>query len=229
MKTKVFATLIVIPLLASCTIRTVELRSDIKEFIASFSLDYAMEEYKSAHFESDEIMFYYGTNKKVEEIKIIDFDYRDENNLSYTLHKTVFEDDEEISNDIYQLRKDDNDKYYYGVDDGEEIDETGVKRLFTDFFYTKISTDGAYHSHGQYYGDYLQDSSPILQDYVTIDLDQNLYIFDYEFNNSETEDLKQKIDKQRYEVNEIGMLVNNYRYKKENGSYYQNTISVKRI
>ena len=93
-------------------------------------------------------------------------------------------------------------------DEQKEISATEVSNLFVQFFYTTTQNEGQYHSGGYYYGDYVADISPVLQDYVTIDQENQLYIYDYNFENAE-KTIKRG---QRYTVNSLGMIVENHKY-----------------
>ena len=78
------------------------------------------------------------------------------------------------------------------------------KRIITKFFYKQTQLGGTYHTQGFYYGDYLQEVAPSLQQYVTIDQDNQLYIHEYDVTEKGTHYY------QKYSVNKWGMLVENH-------------------
>lgn len=210
MKKKFIVLITIVSLLPACGQNRVKLRSDIEEFIASFSLEKAMETYAKVEFEEKTVHHNYkdGGDVKTDILKTISFDYSDAHNIEY-LEKTITK-----VNDVQTEEKIDHiitneDKYYLTSGDiTKEISADETNNYFVKFFYTTTQNDGRYHSGGMYYGDYLTDISCVLQDYVTIDMENSLYIYDYSFETASKTELR----KQKYSVNSIGMIVNNYKY-----------------
>ena len=210
MRKRFIACLAVISLLSSCAQNKIELRSDIKEFIASFSLQKAMETYVKVHYEERTIhhILEDGVDKKTDTLKIIDFDFSDSHSIEY-LEKIVTKENDVLSEEKQEHIITNEDKYYLvSIDNEQELTADEVNNYFVKFFYVTTQNDGRYHSGANYYGDYLTDISYVLQDYVTIDKENSLYIYDYSFENAS----KTETRKQKYSVNSIGMIVDNYKY-----------------
>ena len=224
MKKKFIVLVTIVSLLSACGKNKIELRSDIKEFIASFSLEKSMQVYAKAHYEEKTIHHLLKGEKdtKTETLKTIEFDYSDAKSIEYletivTTKNDVLE--EEKSERIFTSQ----DKYYLEVGEKvEEISADTANNYFVKFFYTTTQNDGRYHSGGSYYGDYLTDISYVLQDYVTIDQENELYIYNYSFENASKTELR----KQKYSVNSIGMIVNNYKYAHNQNESVEISISL---
>ncbi|MBQ6920769.1 MAG: hypothetical protein IJQ72_02580 [Bacilli bacterium] len=204
MKKFLFPVILLITL-SSCSTKP-ELRADIKEFISKFSLEEAMNTYKKGGYikEIEEIN---GEKKTLERIEM-EFSYLDAAHPSYTKTTTKFVDDVESSKEEVEFVEIES-KYY--VSTNGELKESSLKEcseLINNFFYEKTQIEGEYHTQGMYYGDYILQVAPMLQNYITIDQDQELYLCNYE-----TEGI-QKGEKvtyeQHYSVNKMGMLVENH-------------------
>ena len=210
------SSLLLMSLLSSCGQK--ELRSDIKDFVASFSLSEAMSNYKHAGYNNDKVTFKDGT--KTEEKVTLEFNILDEENPSYNLTKKTKINDEEET--IYQkyLTKDENKFFIYETSvDPYECSINDVKNLIRNFFYTKVMYEGTYHSDGMYYGDLVLETVRELQEFVTIDGNNSLYEF-YHYTEGKVEGKDAKIE-QYYSVNKQGMLVKNIS-KQSNGENYIN-------
>lgn len=193
-------TLLPILLLTSC--QTKSLRSDIKQFIASFSLEESINNYQYAGYN------YVTREEKNDVITVnedhVDFDVRDDSSISYSYTHIVKENDVLKTNEFIYITTEDS-KYYYEsqVSEIHEITKTEVDKEIITFFY-KVEESG-YHGQGMYYGDIVLDMIYDYQKYTTIDVENELLIIDYEFYYS-------KIDtkfKQTITVDKLGMLVSN--------------------
>lgn len=204
MKKFLFPVILLITL-SSCSTKP-ELRSDIKEFISKFSLKEAMDTYKKGGYikEIEEIN---GEKKTLERIEM-EFSYLDAAHPSYTKTTTKFVDDVESSKEEVEFVEIES-KYY--VSTNGELKESSLEEcseLIKNFFYEKTQIEGEYHTQGMYYGDYILQVAPMLQNYITIDQDQELYLYNYE-----TEGIQEgeKVTyEQHYSVNKMGMLVENH-------------------
>ena len=217
MKLRYIATsLVLVSLLSSC--KQKELRSDIKDFVASFSLSEAMSEYKHAGYTSEKETFKDGV--KTTENITLNFDVRDLENPEY--HFTKISKVGELESQTYE-------KFLTKVEDKIYLNETGkdpieyqtgqVNLLVQDFFYTKTMYEGTYHCNGMYYGDLVVETAREFQEFVRIDAENSLYIF-YHSSDGKVEG-KQAHVEQYYSVNKLGMLVKNIS-KQANGDDYIN-------
>lgn len=179
-----------------------ELRKDIKEFISQFSLDDAVSEYVTGGYTSTKVTTI-GESVTTEVVEM-SYSLADQDHPTYTKTTTVngeatvvtFVENEEgcfISTN--------------GVLEPSSINE--CKGLITKFFYTDVQVNGTYHVGGWFYGDYLKEAAPWLQNYVTIDQENQLYIMEY--TKSFKDDYGVDTTKtQKYSVNRYGMLVENH-------------------
>lgn len=193
--------LLPILLLTSCTQRT--LRSDIKEFIASFSLEDSIKEYQFAAYD------YLTSEEKNNVVTVnedhVSFDVRDDASIAYSYTHKMTENDVLKTNEFIYITTVDS-KYYYEsqVSEIHEISKSDVDKEIITFFY-RVEESG-YHGQGMYYGDIVKDMIYDYQNYTKIDEENELLIIDYEFYYS-------KLDtkfKQTITVNKLGMLVSNY-------------------
>ena len=193
--------LVMLASLSSCHAKP-ELRKDIKEFIANFSLKAAMEAYKTGGYTNTKETTKGGIKTKV--VITLEFSIVDEEHPTYVEVTTNYENDVETSK--VEVEFVENDGEYYISTNGELKPSSlkECKKLITKFFYKKTELDGTYHIQGYYYGDYLREVAPALQQYVTIDQDNELYIHEYDVVQQDT-DIYQK-----YTVNKLGMLVENH-------------------
>lgn len=200
MKKLLFLTLPAL-VLTSCHTKP-ELRKDIKEFIAQFSLEESLEEYKSGGYTSTKVEIKEGK----EQTTLITLEYSrvDENHPTY-VEVTTESIDEVITSQVEVRFVEIEDEYYLSTNG--ELKPSSLKEvnsLITKFFYKKVEMDGQYHIQGYYYGDYIKEVAPVLQRFVTIDQENELYVYEYSVTtNSDTVS-------QRYTINKFGMLVDNH-------------------
>lgn len=207
-------------LLSSCA---KELRSDIKEFVASFSLSESMSTYKHAGYTSVKISEVDGV--KTEENISLSFNTLDEENLSYTFtKKTKINDGEE---NIFQkfLTKNDG-KYFLNETDKEPVEYSvdQINLLVQEFFYKNVMYEGTYHCNGMYYGDLILETIQELQGFVEIDQEKECYIFSHK--TSGKVDGKDSSVEQYYSVNKLGMLVQNISKQSYGSNYINQEINV---
>ena len=217
MKLRYIATsLLMVSLLSSCGKK--ELRSDIKDFVASFSLSSSFEEYKHAGYVNEKESFI--DNVKTVEKVTLNFNVLDMNNPEYHLKKTTKID--EGAEKIYEklLTKND-DKFYLEETEKEAVEYSieDIQKLVQDFFYTSIMYEGTYHCNGMYYGDLVLETCRELQEFVKIDTENELYEF-YHYSKGKVEG-KASVVEQYYSVNKLGMLVKTIS-KQSNGNNYIN-------
>ena len=224
MKKRLLAFIAIISLLSNCGQNKINLRSDIKEFIASFSLENSMKTYTKVHYEEKTThhALEAGIDKKTDIYKTIDFDFRESNSINY-LESIVTKENDALKEEKLEHIITNEDKYYLVTLDSEkELTPDEVNAYFVKFFYVTTQNDGRYHSGANYYGDYLTDISYVLQDYVTIDQENELFVYDYSFENGD----KSEVRKQKYSVNSLGMIVSNYKYASNSTESVEITISL---
>lgn len=215
MKRKIFVPLLAtISLLSSCGgIRP--LRSDIKEFIASFSVDKAQKNYLESSY--TRIDLYHEPTGEIKTILTVSFNIKDQENATYEYSYSKYVDDviEESSIRHTTIAKVDDD-YLLIEDDRESVItyDSMVQNYVRHFFYREDVAD--VHSYGMYMGDILYESLPTIQDYVTVDFDKNTLTYDIPFGvkkNEEGYDFEELLI-----VNNLGMLVSfNSKIKSGNG------------
>lgn len=204
MKRKIFVPLTVtISLLASCG-GTRPLRSDIKQFIASFSIKEARNTYlESSYLRTD---LYHEPEQEIRTELSVSFNIKDKENATYEYYfkKYIDEELDEKNSHLTKIQKGEsgyvvNKDGVESVIDYEQVEQNYVRH----FFYRSNVAD--VHSIGMYMGDVLIEALPGIQDYVTTDFDNELLTYDIPFG--------VKKDVQGYDfsevlvVNSIGMLV----------------------
>lgn len=207
-------------LLSSCA---KELRSDIKEFVASFSLSESMSTYKHAGYTSVKISEVDGV--KTEENISLSFNTLDEENLTYNFtKKTKINDGEE---NIFQkfLTKNDG-KYFLNETDKEPVEYSidQINLLVQEFFYKNVMYEGTYHCNGMYYGDLILETIQELQGFVEINQEKEWYIFSHK--TSGKVDGKDSSVEQYYSVNKLGMLIQNISKQSYGSNYINQEINV---
>lgn len=207
-------------LLSSCA---KQLRSDIKEFVASFSLSESMSTYKHAGYTSVKISEVDGV--KTEENISLSFNTLDEENLSYSFtKKTKINDGEE---NIFQkfLTKNDG-KYFLNETDKEPVEysTSQINLLVQEFFYKNVMYEGTYHCNGMYYGDLILETIQELQGFVEINQEKEWYIFSHK--TSGKVDGKDSSVEQYYSVNKLGMLIQNISKQSYGSDYINQEINV---
>ena len=217
---KIVTSLFMVLLLSSCA---KELRSDIKEFVASFSLSESMSTYKHAGYTSVKISEVDGV--KTEENISLSFNTLDEENLTYSFtKKTKINDGEE---NIFQkfLTKNDG-KYFLNETDKEPVEYSisQINLLVQEFFYKNVMYEGTYHCNGMYYGDLILETIQELQGFVEINQEKEWYIFSHK--TSGKVDGKDSSVEQYYSVNKLGMLVQNISKQSYGSNYINQEINV---
>ena len=154
------------------------LRSDIKEFVASFSLSESMLAYKHAGYTSVKVSVIDGT--KTEENIELSFNTLDEENIQYSFTKTTKINDGEEN--IFEKFLTKNEGQYFLNEtnkDPVEYSLSDINLLIQDFFFTNTMYEGTYHSNGMYYGDLIKETAGDLQGFVEIDTENEWYIFSH--------------------------------------------------
>ena len=196
-------TILAISLLTSC--KPQELRSDIKAFIASFSLEDSINIYKKAGY--SETTKYDDNLTHTKTVTTLSFDAEDPLNPSYELRVESYEN-EELKSSTYTYLTKEEEKFYLVSGDTKVLKtDKEVSTLLTNFFYTEVLLDGRYHAGGKYYGDYIREMAYDHQKLVKIDQENKLYVYSFD-GNVRTDDGEFHL-KQSYQVNEYGMLVCN--------------------
>lgn len=196
---------LVISLLTSC--KASQIRSDISNFIASFSLEESVKSYLVAGYQMDKILIQNGQETKT--VETVNFNVSDVSNPQYLKKKTVYQngvlESEETS---YILREEE--RFYYVSSEGKQAKSLQeCHDIIEKFFYTETMFENTFHRGGMYYGDQVKQGIEYYQPYVTIDEENELYKYKYEENSydGEGKDLHKEIS---YSVNKLGMLHEEY-------------------
>ena len=201
---KLFVVISTVTLLASCSQNN--LRSDIAEFIASFSLEDSIKAYLEAGYIETKIATENDTVTKT--VLKFDFNVKDALHPQYKKVTSTFIN-ENLEKEVVEEIKEENDKFYF-YKTGEETSEYSLKQvhsLVEKFFYQKVEYE-TIHLYGMYYGDYIKQIVTSLQSLVTIDTERDLYC--YSANRTYLNDKNIKVfEEQSYEVNRLGMLTKN--------------------
>ena len=211
----------VISLLTCCARNNV--RSDIKEFIASFSLDLALQNYPAASYSREDISIENDVTSKI--VTTMSINRKDTDNLIYDYTKITFENDEEKSH-IHRYTEKKNEQYYYITEDNSiEQSPEWVNNLLNDFFYTS-SREGIY-TGGMFMGDAFREILPDIQDLVTIDVENKLLVYSY-VNLMNDQDKEVRIE-QTVTLDQYGMLVKEDMKKTSDLGVYETHIEVKKL
>lgn len=217
---KIVTSLFMVLLLSSCA---KELRSDIKEFVASFSLSQSMSTYKHAGYTSVKISEVDGV--KTEENISLSFNTLDEENLTYNFtKKTKINDGEENIFQKFLTRNEG--RYFLNETDKEPVEYSvdQINLLVQEFFYKNVMYEGTYHCNGMYYGDLILETIQELQGFVEIDQEKQWYIFSHK--TSGKVDGKDSSVEQYYSVNKLGMLIQNISKQSYGSNYINQEINV---
>ena len=211
-----------ISLLTSCT-QERYLRSDIKKFIASFSISKSQETYLESSYTRVDTETIGDSVTEVSETKSINV--KDSNNYQYNYTKVKTENGV-ITLNIHQYLEKEGEKYFFvSGDERSEKTLTEVATIVNSFFYTS-SSEGIYIG-GMFVGDTLRDIIYDIQDNVTIDSENKLLVYSYERvmkEGNETVTINQD-----YRANELGMLVSNHITKVSSKSTFTTVLTVENI
>ena len=222
MKRRFIAILLpVISLLTSCAKNNV--RSDISEFIASFSIDLAKQNYPAASYSREDISIENGVTSKI--VTTMSINRQNNDNLAYDYQKITYEGEQENSN-IHRYIEKNNDKYFY-ISESDPIEKTSaeVDALIDNFFYTS-SSEGIY-TGGMFMGDAFREILPDIQDLVTIDSENKLLVYSYV--NPMKDGDKEVTITQTVTLDEYGMLVKEDLQKTSDLGVYETHIEVKKL
>ena len=203
-------------LLSSCAKK--ELRSDIKNFVASFSLSESLLAYKHAGYTSEKESFIDGV--KTSENTTLNFNISDEENPEYHL-KTITKIDDKEEKVYEKFLSKNEEKIYLNETEKDPIEYSinDVNLLVQDFFFLEVLLDGTYHCKGMYYGDLVLETARDFQEFVEIDQENQWYVF-HHTTKGKVDGKKASVE-QYYSVNKLGMLVKNVS-KQVNGDNYIN-------
>lgn len=161
-------TLLAVSLL-SCN--QVQLRSDISDFIASFSLVASLEKYRESRYLLT-ITSVEGSDTIYQEDNF-SFNVKDDENITY-IFTSVKKKNGEVLSSINEEIKKSGDEYYYYKNDEDPIEKT-VSEIKNDyikkFFYKDSSLD--IYTQGMYIADWLKSVIVDIQDCVTIDQEKH--------------------------------------------------------
>ena len=192
-----------LPLLTSC--KTVQIRSEISEFLASFSLDESIKTYLEGGLEKISITTEEGVGI-IKEVETLSFNVKNASDPHYKKVITTYKDNEIVDTSSEEIIKENDIFYLYEISkDKSEKNEKTLEEchdLVKKFFYTQTAFEGTYHSGGYFYGDYIKQGIEYFQPYVTIK--DELYTYEY------SEETKDKYDHNlhkeiKYSVNKLGM------------------------
>ena len=211
--------------LTSCT-QEIPLREDIEEFICTFSLSEAVKEYKKAEA-TKEVYINDGEKITTQEEKI-SFDVNDVNHpiYSHTL-KAVEKGREFITKSEEYLFYEENKIYLISNESKQEYTLEDAHKLVERFFYKEVLLDGTYHNRGYYYGDIVTASCRDYQNFIDIDIENQLLHFKAEhINISDGENVKNISE---FYVNKLGMLTKNVATAKSDTKEMTTTINVYKV
>ena len=206
MKRRTFATIFILAmtLLSSCGKK--EIRSDIAEFIASFSVEAAVEAYKKTEFNKVQTVHLDGDVTVTYET--INFDVTDTQDPQYHRHLETYVNDA-LTESIDQYIKHENDAFYVVINESEyEYDLEKCHDLIRQFFYKNTYLDGTYHADGYYYGDMVKGSIEDYQDYIIINQDIQKLVFSHCQN--QTQNGRDVRRCSTFHVDALGMLTYNF-------------------
>ena len=211
----------VISLLTACARNNV--RSDIQEFIASFSIDLAVSNYQAARYTREDISIENNVTSKVSKTMMVD--RKNVDNLLYDYTELTYENNVEKSS-VHRYVEKNNEKYFY-VTEANTSEKTSeqVNDLINTFFYTS-STEGIY-TGGMFMGDAFREILPDIQDLVTIDSENKLLVYSYTNVMSDKE--KEVTIEQSVTLDEYGMLVKEDMKKTSDLGVYETHIEVKKL
>ena len=164
----------VISLLTSCGSRPI--RSDIIQFIASFSITESRAQYKEAGYETNIVST--DENMVTRVTETLDFNIKDLDNISFE-HRYTRYDNDVLSDTSYYKHVVKKEGQYYFVDNDVETSITSeqiISQYVTIFFYK--SNFQEIYQYGMYMGDTLKTVMSDIQDYVTVDFDHNTLTYD---------------------------------------------------
>ena len=211
----------VISLLSACAKNS--LRSDIQEFIASFSIDSAVVNYPSARYVREDISTENNVTSKV--VITMAINRQNQEDLAYDYTKITYEDNVEKSN-VHRYVEKNNEKYFYVAEDGSsERTKEQVNGLIDTFFYTS-SKEGIY-TGGMFMGDAFREIIPDIQDLVTIDSENKLLVYSYV--NVMRDQEKEVTINLNVTLDQYGMLVKEDMQKTSDLGVYETHIEVKKV
>ena len=219
MKRRYIALLIpTISLLTSCM--KSPLRSDIIEFIASFSIELAMQNYTHATYTREDISIENDVTSIIVKEMTINRD-----DLAYDYIEKTHEEDKETSS-VHRYIEKREEKYFY-ITESEETERSKeqVNDLINNFFYTS-SKEGIY-TGGMFIGDAFREILPDIQDLVTIDSENKLLVYSYV--NTMKDDNKEVVITQTVTLDEYGMLVKEDLEKTSDLGIFKTHIEVKKL
>lgn len=190
-------------LLTSCNKK--EIRSDIAEFIASFSVEAAVEAYKKTEFNKTQTVNKDGD--KTVTIETINFDVTDPYNPQYHRETLKYVNDV-LTESTDQYIKHENDQFFMVINEVEyDYDLEKCHDLIRQFFYKNTYIDGTYHTDGYYYGDIVKGSIEDTQEFMTVDEETELLTFSYCKNSTvQGEEVREC---STFKVDKLGMLTYN--------------------
>ena len=210
----------VISLLTACARSNI--RSDIKEFIASFSIDLAVENYQVASYSREDISIENEVTSKI--VTTMSIDRKNKDNLAYD-YQTITYENNDVKNQEHRYIEKNNEKYFYYTEEGNyEQTSEQVDSLINGFFYTS-SKEGIY-TGGMFMGDAFREILPNIQDLVTIDSENKLLVYSYV--NVMNEKNKEVRIEQTVTLDEYGMLVKEDMKKTSDLGVYETHIEVKK-
>ena len=219
MKRRYIALLIpTISLLTSCM--KSPLRSDIIEFIASFSIELAMQNYAHATYTRQDISIENDVTSIIVKEMTINRD-----DLAYDYIEKTHEEDEETSSVHRYIEKREENYFYITESEETERSKEQVNDLINNFFYTS-SKEGIY-TGGMFMGDAFREILPDIQDLVTIDSENKLLVYSYV--NTMKDDNKEVVIAQTVTLDEYGMLVKEDLEKTSDLGIFKTHIEVKKL
>lgn len=224
MKRRIFAlTLTAISLLSSCS-NVPELRSDIAEFITSFSYAEARKKYQEARYIRKDISHEAsGEIITIEEEMYINV--KDENNLGYDFKYKKFTATQVIEEKHNYVEKNGENYLYHYTGGDSPVTRTAEEikyPLISGFFYKQEFE--SIHTLGMYVGDHLLEVLPYIQEYVTINNTDKTLTYDIPLD--APKDAKDYNFEELLVVDELGMTMSCDIYQTNGITSLKTSISV---
>lgn len=201
-----------------------ELRADIAEFISNFSLENAVENYKKA-----QAVVVLDVDKHDEIYKTIEtttIDISDASAPQYRHQTDRYEGKEyEFKSTTVTYLSYEEDKIYFVVNDDSksEMSLEEAHKMVKTFFYKETALDDQYHNRGYYHGDNFRNSAYYYQNYITIDQENELLLFELNRSDSRAEESSKIV------LDKWGMMLENIAIARSGDEAVSTTITVTKL
>ena len=204
--------------LAACDNK--ELRKDISDFVANFSLEGAVEQYKKVKMEK--VIDVNDAGKLSKQVETITFDVTNVETPEYRHVADQYEGEMLVNtSESYLLYE--GDKIYLIENEKKEVTLEEAHNLIQRFFYTITDQSGTLHDGGYYYGDIIINSAYYYQNSITIDENEKTLTWVRNFTDKGVENQTTTI------VDEVGMLKSKTVKSEKGNQMVTTTINIQQI